>query len=172
LSAADAAGAGAQPGAAVDRASASDRHGSSDSAAPRLAAIAFAMTVLATFLALGVTQWLKHAPTAVQQLEISPATLTPGANGEAGTEHIEFHIQHSDRIDVGVIDSRGRTVRALASGRWLHGYKRLTLAWDGRLASGGYARAGDYRLRIYLERRKREVVSPVSFQVRRARSSS
>lgn len=128
------------------------------------------MAVLATFLALGVTQWLKHAPTAVQQLEISPAVLTPGSAGETGTERIEFHIQHSDRIDVAVIDSRGRTVSTLASGLWLRGYKRLTLSWDGRQQDGDDAPAGDYRLRIYLRRRKREVVSPVSFEVRRARS--
>jgi flagellar hook assembly protein FlgD len=134
----------------------------------RLARIVFALVLLATFIALGVTQWLKHAPTAVQQLEISPATLTPGAAGEAGTEHIEFHIQHSDHIDVGVIDSRGRTVHTLASGRWLRGYKRLTLSWNGTQGDGRHAPAGSYRLRIYLEQRKREVISPVSFEVLRA----
>jgi hypothetical protein len=138
----------------------------------RLAQITFALVVLATFVALGVTQWLKHAPTAVQQLELSPATLSPGAAGEAGAERIEFHIQHSDRIDVGVIDSRGRIVSTLASQRWLRGYKRLTLTWDGRLENGAYAPAGSYRLRIYLQRRKREVISPVSFEVLRARGTA
>jgi hypothetical protein len=136
--------------------------------AQRLARATFLLLVLATFLALGVTQWLKHAPTAVQQLELSPAQLRPGSGGETGSEQIEFHIQHSDRVDVSVIDSRERTVRTLASGLWLRGYKRLALSWDGRSADGVYAPAGSYRLRIYLQHRKREVISPVSFELLRA----
>lgn len=135
-----------------------------------LARVVFGLVVLATFAALGVTQALKHAPTAVQQLEISPATLTPGAAGEAGTERFEFHIQHSDHITVGVIDSRGTTVRTVVRHRWLGGYKTIVLYWKGLEAHGRRAPAGTYRLRIYLERQKREVLSPVSFELVHARA--
>lgn len=127
------------------------------------------LVLAATFAALGVTQALKHAPTAVQQLEISPATLTPGAAGEAGRERFEFHIQHSDHITVGVIDSRGTTVRTVVRDRWLRGYKTIVLYWKGLEARKRQAPAGTYRLRIYLERQKREVLSPVSFEVVHAR---
>lgn len=136
----------------------------------RWAALVFALVVAATFAALGVTQALKHAPTAVQQLEISPATLTPGAAGEAGTERFEFHIQHSDHITVGVIDSRGDTVRTIVSDRWLRGYKTIVLYWKGLEAHERVAPAGTYRLRIWLERQKHEVLSPVTFEVVHAKA--
>jgi hypothetical protein len=130
-----------------------------------LARVVFGLVVLATFAALGVTQWLKHAPTAVQQLEISPASFTPGMPGEAGGERFEFHIQRSDHITVGVIDSRGSTVRTVVRHRWLRGYKRIVLYWKGLEARGRRAPPGTYRLRIYLERQQREVLSPVSFEL-------
>jgi hypothetical protein len=132
------------------------------------AGLVFALVVLATFAALGVTQWLKHAPTAVQQLEISPASFTPGAAGEAGVERFQFHIKRSDRITVGVIDSRGDTVRTVVRHRWLRGYKTIVLYWKGLEARGRRAPPGTYRLRVYLERQKREVLSPVSFELVRA----
>jgi hypothetical protein len=135
-----------------------------------LAGLVFVLVLAATFAALGVTQALKHAPTAVQQLEISPARLTLGAAGEAGTERFEFHIQHSDHITVGVIDSRGTTVRTVVRDRWLRGYKTIVLYWKGLEARRREAPAGTYRLRIYLERQKREVLSPVTFELVHARS--
>jgi hypothetical protein len=129
-----------------------------------LARIVFALVVLATFGAFGVTQWLKHTPTPVQQLEMD-ASFTPGANGDAGVERIEFHIQRSDFITVAVIDSQGSTVRTLARHRWLAGYKRVRLQWNGLQARRRRAPAGTYRLRVYLERQKHEVLSPVSFEL-------
>jgi hypothetical protein len=135
------------------------------SAVDALARAVFALLLLATFAALGVTQWLKHAPTAVQQLEITPAAFTPATAGETGVERFEFHIQHSDHITVGVIDSRGVTVRTVVRHLWLRGYKRVLLYWKGLEAHARRAPPGTYRLRIYLERQKREVLSPVSFEL-------
>lgn len=156
----DAAGSYARDGLAETQ-----RDGAGRSRTDPWAALVFALVVAATFAALGVTQALKHAPTAVQQLEISPATLTPGASGEAGMERFEFHIEHSDHITVGVIDSRGTTVRTVVSDRWLRGYKTIVLYWKGLEAHKRQAPAGTYRLRIWLERQKREVLSPVTFEV-------
>jgi hypothetical protein len=130
-----------------------------------LARIVFALVVLATFAALGVTQWLKHAPTAVQQLEISPASFIPGSAVQSGVERFEFHIQHSDHITVTVIDSQGDTVRTVVHHLWLRGYKRVVLYWKGMEAHARRAPPGTYRLRIYLERQKHEVLSPVSFEL-------
>lgn len=153
------------------------------------ARVVFALVVAATFAAIGVTQWLKHIPTAVQQLEISPATLTlaggkggaaggeagavgtggsagvAGSGGEAGVEQIAFHIHRSDHVTVAVIDSRGDTVRTVARDIWLRAYKRAVLYWKGLEANGRPAPAGTYRVSIYLERQKKEVLSPVTFEV-------
>lgn len=154
------------------------------------ARIVFVLVVVATFAAFGVTQWLKHIPTAVQQLEISPATLTlagsgkgevaggqagavgtggstgaAAGGGEAGVEQIAFHIHHSDHVTVAVVDSRGDTVRTVARRIWMPAYKRQTFYWKGREADGRPAPAGTYRVSIYLERQKKEVFSPVTFEV-------
>lgn len=129
------------------------------------ARIVFALVVAATFAAFGVTQWLKHIPTAVQQLEISPATLTLAGGGQAGVEQIAFHIHHSDHVTVAVVDSRGDTVRTVARRIWMPAYKRQTFYWKGREVDGRPAPAGTYRVSIYLDHQKKEVFSPVTFEV-------
>lgn len=134
-----------------------------------LARVVFALVVLATFAAFGVTQWLKHTPTPVQQLEISPAALTVGAAGETGVEQIAFHLQRSDYVTVGVIDSQGDTVRTVVRRLWLRAYKRAVLYWKGMQAGHRLAPPGTYRVSFYLERQKKEVLSPVTFEVARAK---
>lgn len=126
----------------------------------------FACVVLATFGAFGVTQWLKHTPTPVQQLEISPAAMTPGATGEAGVERIAFHLEHTDRVTVQVIDSQGDTVRTVARDLPLERYRRAELSWKGLEANRRPAPAGTYRLAFDLERGHERVLSPVTFEVR------
>lgn len=131
----------------------------------------FACVVAATFAAFGVTQWLKHTPTPVQQLEMSPAAMTPGAANEAGVEQIAFHLQHSDRVTVEVIDSQGDTVRTVAHGLWAPRYKRVLLYWKGLAANHRPAPAGTYRLAIDLQRQHERVLSPVTFEVLRPKES-
>lgn len=130
-----------------------------------LAGVVFACVVLATFAAFGVTQWLKHTPTPVQQLEISPAALRPGAAGEAGVEQIAFHLEHSDRVTVEVIDAQGDTVRTITRDLPLERYKRVELSWKGLAADHRPAPAGTYRLAFDLERQHERVLSPVTFEV-------
>lgn len=131
-----------------------------------LARIVFALLVIGTFVALGITQYVKHTPTPVQQLEISPSSFNPSVLGTATVEHIAFRIDRSDHVSVTVIDTEGNTIRAIARRLWLRRYKRVTLSWDGRGDDGRYAPAGTYRLRFDLEHGEKHVVSPVSFELR------
>lgn len=129
-----------------------------------LARIVFAALVIASFAAFGVTQSLKHAPTAVQGILLS-ASFTPGAPGYGGREHISFRIKANDKVRVTVIDSQGDTVRTLAHARPLTHYRRLYLTWDGRMAGHKTAPPGTYRIRVTLLSDGHEVLSPSSFQL-------
>ena len=129
-----------------------------------LARAVFALLVLASFAAFAVTQRLKHTPTAVQSIYLSPS-FTPGSPGTKGREHISFRIKSDDRVRVTVIDSQGNTVRALTHARPVKRYRRLYLTWDGHMAGRRTAPAGAYRIRVALLSEKHEVLSPSSFQL-------
>jgi FlgD Ig-like domain len=133
-------------------------------AAP-LAQVVFALLVIASFAAFGVTQRLKHTPTAVQSIYLSPS-FAPGAQGDERLEHISFRINRDDRVRVSVIDSEGNTIRTLAHRRPLHRYRRAYFVWDGHATSGAVAPTGAYRVRVTLLGAKREVLSPSSFQLK------
>jgi len=129
-----------------------------------LARAVFALLVIASFAAFGLTQRLKHTPTALQGIYLS-ASFTPGARGWLGREHISFRIKSDDRVRVTVIDSQGDTVRTLTHARPLKRYRRVYLTWDGHIAGGRTAPAGAYRIRVTLLREGHEVLSPGSFQL-------
>lgn len=128
----------------------------------------FAGLVVACFAAFAVTQSLKHAPTDVQGIELSPPLFTPGAQS-AGVEHISFRIEHDDRVRVTVIDSQGNTVKTLARDLPLKRYRRVYFTWNGHMAGRRVAPAGTYRIRVVLVREKHEVLSPGSFDVKASR---
>ena len=129
-----------------------------------LARVVFALLVLASFAAFAVTQRLKHTPTAVQSIYLSPS-FTPGAPGAKGREHISFRIKSVVRVGVTVIDSQGNTVRTLAHARPLKRYRHVYFIWDGHMAGKRIAPAGTYRIRVVLLGAKHEVLSPRSFQL-------
>lgn len=129
-----------------------------------LARTVFALLVLASFAAFVVTQRLKHTPTVVQQIKLS-ASFTPGSKSANGVERISFKLQHSDRVTVAVIDSRGDVVRTLARGLPAAAYRQVRLYWNGHEAHGRHAQPGSYRVRVALARQKREVLSPATFEL-------
>lgn len=130
-----------------------------------LARAVFALLVLASFAAFAVTQRLKHTPTAVQGIVLSPS-FTPNAPGYTGFEHISFRIEKDDEVRVTVIDSQGNVARTLAHARPLKRYRRLVLTWNGHMAGRRVAPPGTYRIRVALLREKREVLSPSSFELK------
>ena len=129
-----------------------------------LARVVFALLVLASFAAFAVTQRLKHTPTAVQGIKLSPS-LSPGSAGWIGRDHISFRIQHSGRVTVAVIDSQGDTVRTLTRARPLQAYRRVFLEWNGLLRGGRTAQSGTYRIRVSLLGQQHQVLSPSSFEL-------
>jgi len=148
-----------------------------------LAAIVFALLVVACFAAFFVTQRLKHTPTAVQRFELTP-NFTPGSSGPDAQEAISFKLAHADEVTVAIIDGKGDVVATLVRDFPVAGYKQFSLRWNGRMGTArGYrvtytahghpvlspttlgpaAAAGEYRVEVTLRRQKRTVRSPSSF---------
>jgi hypothetical protein len=153
----------------------------------RLAAVVFALLVLACFAAFFVIQRVKHTPTVLQRFELT-ASFTPAAAGTgAGVgaeEHISFKLSHADQVTVTIINSAGDTVATLVRDRPLERYKQFSLRWNGHEGSaqlyrtiytshghpillpvnqGRLAPAGEYRVRVAIRRQDRTVLSPRNF---------
>jgi flagellar hook assembly protein FlgD len=129
-----------------------------------LARVVFAALVLASFAAFGITQRLKHTPTVIQDVRLS-ASFVPGSKASNGVERLSFKLQHSDRVTVTVIDSRGDTVRTLARHLAMPPYKRFSFYWNGHEAHGRHAPPGTYRVKIGLARQRREILLPAAFEL-------
>lgn len=140
----------------------------------RLGALVFALLALASFGAFFLAQRLKHIPTAVQDLKLDPA-FYPDGGGSPIAEPVSFEIERADHVTVEVLDTRGSRIATLARARPLRAYTELELRWDGRYdawvaprastSRGALAPAGEYRLRIKLQRRRLEVRSPSSIEL-------
>jgi hypothetical protein len=151
----------------------------------RLAAAIFVALVAACFVALIVTQRLKHTPTPVERFQMT-SKVVPSAPGKLSEERIAFKLTKADRVTVTVESSAGEDVATLVMDVPVGRYKVLSLRWNGRrgIASGyrvlrkadGYttivprnrgaiAPAGTYSVRVHLLGQKRSVPSSRSFRL-------
>jgi hypothetical protein len=152
---------------------------------PRLAASIFAALVVACFLALIVTQRLKHTPTPVEDFKRTHR-VTSSAAGADREEHLSFKLTKADHVTVTVESASGDTVATLVTNLAVGRYRIVSLRWDGhRGVARGYsvirkadsyttlvphnhgavAPPGEYHVRVYLLGQKRSVPSPESFQL-------
>lgn len=152
---------------------------------PRLATAIFAALVAACFVALIVTQRLKHTPTPVEHFQMTSKVI-PSATGKLSEERIAFKLTKADRVTVTVESAAGEDVATLITDVPVGRYKILSLRWNGRrgVASGyrvlrkadGYttivprnrgaiAPAGTYSVRVHLLAQKRSVPASRTFQL-------
>ncbi|HEX3392649.1 MAG TPA: hypothetical protein VHS55_08810 [Solirubrobacteraceae bacterium] len=145
----------------------------------------FAALVAACFVALIVTQRLKHTPTPVERFQLTSKPV-PSAPGKLSEERIAFKLTKADRVTVTVESASGEDVATLVTNVPVGRYKTLSLRWNGRrgVASGysvlrkadGYttlvprnrgviAPAGVYTVRVHLLGQKRSVPSSRTFQL-------
>ena len=151
--------------------------------ADRLAAVVFALVVLACFAAFFLTQRLKHTPTVVQSFKLTPR-FSPTPAGHIRQERISFKLSQADEVTVTIVNAAGNTVATLVRNEPVVRYKQFSLRWDGR---GGTARRltlirrpdgttvatavnqgrpapeGEYRVRVQLRKQHRDLLSPRSF---------
>lgn len=149
-----------------------------------MAAIVFAVLVLASFAAFAITQHLKHTPTVVQNFHMT-GHFSPQAGGRHALEHISFRIAHADDVTVAIEDSSGNVVATLLRKRPLARYTQLSLVWDGHQGPtspptgagtprdplfprdhGALAGTGEYRVQVVLDVQNRTIRSPRTFVLR------
>jgi hypothetical protein len=148
-----------------------------------LARVVFALLVVACFVAFFVTQRLKHTPTVIQRVELTPR-FSPSPRGHIKHEAISFKLTRADAVTVMVIDSAGNIVATLVQNRPVPRYKQFSLRWNGRRGTahrfgtitteagrtilvpvtvGRLAPPGDYHVRVILRQQQRTVNLPRSF---------
>jgi hypothetical protein len=153
--------------------------------AQRASRATFALLVVACFAAFFVTQRLKHTPTVVQHIEMSPR-FEPTPAGVDKEERLSFRLGHTERATVTIESSDGSQVATLVRDRLLQRYKQFSLRWNGRTGiarshtittapdghtfyvphnRGPLAPPGEYHMRVYLPESNRSVVSPRSFEL-------
>jgi hypothetical protein len=139
----------------------------------RFPVVAFAALVVATVAAFFITQHLKvTTPLIAGYPRPYPAAINPidGVTCYDPGMHryvshramtISFYLLHaSDRVNVYVVDSQGRRIATLASGRYMPGGShpvRSQFVWDGREQNGSLAPDGRYYVRVHLIHQNRTV---------------
>jgi hypothetical protein len=130
---------------------------------PRLAAIVFALLVLATLAAFAYAQRVKRDPLVLDRVSFVGApqmkgtervhSFTPDDDCRHDLMRIRFRTTVSGSGVVQVIKPGGRVVITLARDEFLKRYTFHTYYWDGRRRGGGTARPGRYKLRVRFDGR-------------------
>jgi hypothetical protein len=140
-----------------------------------VAAIVFALLVLATVGAFAYAQRVKRDPLVIDRVKLgfevktkSGATkqrhsFTPNGDCRHDKIPIRFRTTVSDQGTVQIIKPSGRVVYTLARDVFLKRYRFHRYYWDGRQRGGGTARPGRYKLRVKLlgEGRTLVVAGPI-----------
>lgn len=127
-----------------------------------LAAVAFALLVVATLAAFAYAQRVKRDPQVVDKFKI--AGEHTNAFSPAGPCHkrirLKFRTTTSNDGTVEIIRPGGAVVRTLAEGTFLKRYTYHTYHWDGKGEEGVIQPVGRYRLRVILEDEGRSLTLP------------
>lgn len=142
-----------------------------------LAPLVFVVLGVATVAAFAYAQRLKREPLILDRVALGrrvaghrpPFTnsFTPNGDCVLDNARIRFRITRSDTGDVQIIDTGERTVRTLASDRFLKRYTFFTLHWDGRNDAGELVPAGRYKLRLILHDEDRSLIPGGALRVHR-----
>ena len=155
-----------------------NRHRSSS-----VAAVVFALLVLATIAAFAWSQRLKRDPLVLDRVSFAavPQTehkgppvraFTPNGDCRFDRIRIRFRVTSSDEGDVQMVRPRGGLVVTLARDTYLKRYTFNTFYWDGRTRDDGIAPPGRYRLRVKLHDQDRTLVPGGVMRLHRAPARS
>jgi hypothetical protein len=148
--------------------------------AERLARVVFAVLVVASFAAFGITQRLKHTPTAVQSFERTPAFYPTGVaaagchgrvprlliDASKRLEYLSFKTAQADAVTVAIVNAAGGEEATIVRDLPVERYKQVSLCWNGQRGPrqrGGLAPPGEYRVRVSLRRQDLTRYSPEGF---------
>lgn len=139
------------------------RNESAGSVSPRLAALVFALLVLATVAAFAYAQRVKRDPLVLDRVTFAGAPrekgtpvvhyFTPNGDCRYDLMRIRFRTTVSSKGTVQVIKPGGRVVYTLGRDEFLKRYSFHTYYWDGRQRNDGTAPPGRYKLRVKFDGR-------------------
>jgi hypothetical protein len=144
-----------------------------------LAAVVFALLVIATIAAFAWSQHLKRNPLVLDRvsfiavprihLHAPPVrSFTPNGDCRFDRVRIRFRVTRSDRADVQIVKPGGKLVVTLARGVYLKRYHFFTFHWGGRTRNDGTALPGRYKLRVKLLGQERTLVPGGLMRLHRA----
>jgi hypothetical protein len=144
-----------------------------------LAAVVFALLVVATVAAFAWSQRLKRDPLVLDKVgfvavpRVRPhapvvRSFTPNGDCRFDRERIRFRVTVSDRGDVQIVEPGGKLVVTLARDAYLKRYHFHTYYWDGRTRDDGTAPPGRYKLRVKLLDEERTLVPGGVIRLHRA----
>jgi flagellar hook assembly protein FlgD len=126
-----------------------------------LAAVAFALLVVATLAAFAYAQRVKRDPQVIDKFKIA-GKKTNGFT-PAGPCHkrvrLKFRTTTSNEATVEIIKPGGMLVRTLAH-EFLKRYSYHAYHWDGKDDAGAIQSVGRYRMRVILEDEERSLTLP------------
>jgi hypothetical protein len=124
-----------------------------------LAAVVFALLVVATLAAFAYAQRVKRDPLLLDRVGIGGKesnTFTPPCN----RIKLKFRTTTSNEGTVEVIRPGGEIVSKLARHTFLKRYSFHTFFWDGRNEDGVLQPSGRYKLRVIVEGEGRTLTAP------------
>ncbi len=151
----------------------------------RLARVVFALLVLGGFIALLVTQRLKHTPPLVASYKLA-RVIAPNSSGQSKEERIAFKLSKADLVTVSIESASEEVVATLVRDLPVKRYKTVSLRWNGhRGTATGYgvlrradgyttllpvnrgpiAAPGEYTVRLTLRKEARSVPLPRTFKL-------
>jgi hypothetical protein len=132
-----------------------------------VAAVVFALLVVATVAAFAYAQRVKRDPLLVDRVMIgakkSNAFMPPCERIK-----LKFRTTTSNDGTVEVIRPGGEVVAELARHIFLKRYSYHTFAWDGRSDDGSLQPPGRYKLRVILEDEGRSLTAPGTIRLQKA----
>ena len=120
----------------------------------RLAHLAFALLVCATFAAFCVPQRLTRSPLVMRQRTVTDA-FSPNGYGRQERASNRIVMDRADKVTLSILDADDRVVRRLAIDRPEPGRRPLQFIWDGRDDARRVVPDGSYRVRVALRRQGR-----------------
>lgn len=118
--------------------------------------ILFAAALATTVLVVG-----SRSPELVLEVVRLPERITPNGDNFCDKAEISFFVRKSDpAAEVYIVGRDLRLVRTLAPSTSLEENDRVTYLWDGTTDAGGATPVGNYRLRVVLPSRDRDMVFP------------
>jgi hypothetical protein len=134
-----------------------------------VAAVVFALLVVATVAAFAWSQRLKRDPLVLDRVSFVAVprlhphappvrAFTPNRDCRYDRVRVRFRVTRSDRGDVQVVKPGGGLVITLARDVYLKRYHFFTYYWDGRTSDDGIAPPGRYKLRVKLLGQDRTLV--------------